>query len=1184
MKKKLLKILRIKLALVVVLLVFLFVAVQTPIFKRAIANNVIKKLGEMTYSKVEMNSYEGLIPISFDIYNLSFSQEGKTWLTIDRLSLNRTLIRFLYWKNRGIDVSLVHPSLIDLPNVPHKEDSGFPWPRLPFGRLSIHLNTTRVELAPKLTQKPLPLFNGSADLHIRKKGSIFHLASKLASKELPKVKVNFDARGFEKNNQIYLKLSLQDLQHELSEYLFKKELPGFAGEISLAGTPESMSAFLNPTKNGEGSFKGRIQGDFVPIDTASDLVEGFLDEESMHLSSQFYFEDQRGLSLNEFALEGPNVTLEGTGHLSRDYVFENTKLIGEITDLNFLSPWTQVQIEGQVSTQVELIGPYSDPKVSASYASEQLESGKYLAEKVSGTISLERNEDHFQGALSFKAQLNQAPCSISTDFSLFNSGQFALKDLNLDYGPNLITSSFFRTFEEGYRGLLEFNLQDLALFSPAVNYALQGSSSGTLSLDLDMSQENPLQRVDLTAQGGSFEVLKLTLSDYFFHGDGTLDLKDYTSFEGDLFFQNQAFVWDRYRLEEMQLALSPKDKTSPFQLQSQGSDSINSSGQLTYNQDHATLFVRTLEGNLQGEPYALQRSSTFEISKKELLFTPIDLKVGVGSLYFSLDSQKEKLEALAKNFPIETLSIFVPQIEMRGYVDLEGQFNHLSSKMQGTLKGSLSQLSIRNYHNMAPYKGQFNLELGKSVVKGSATFNGRNKDAGSLDFKVPLSMHFYPLKIEVNPAARAQMDLEYKGKVNPFFQMLLPQNHLLEGNAQVAFQLRGPLNHPVVQGEATLEQGHYENLFLGLVLKRITAKVQGKGDRLQLEYFNAEDELEGKVNAHGALSLNYNHKMPFQIDLQMNKGRLIQFDFLDATFDGDLYLKGNLERARLKGDLEIVQANITIPDRIGSGFPQLPVTYLYPQTGSCIQSNPKLLPSIPMDFDLHFNVEKTLTLKGRGLDTTWEGDFKILGDDLDPKFEGKLDNTEGSFVFAGKVLTLEEGLIQFDGHLLRGTRINLTGSTSVHNALITAFLKGPILGPKLTFRSDPPYSQTEILSLILFNEPVQKLTPFQAVALTHSLATLSGTYLGPDVVDKVRRGIGVDQLTFGSAIEQGGDYTTIQVGKYITRGVLITLNRPLSIGPSPFIITAHIKGGWQLQTYFDENELSKIFIQWKLSY
>ncbi len=1184
MKKKLLKILRIKLALVVVLLVFLFIVVQTPVFKRAIANNVIKKLSQITHSEVEMQSYEGLIPISFDIYNLSFSQEGETWLTIDRLSLNRTLIRFFFWKNRGIDVSLAHPNLIDLPNIPHQEDSGFPWPKLPFGRLSIHLNTYQVELAPKLTQKPLPQFNGWTDLHIKKKGSIFHLASKLESPELPKVKVHFDARGFEKNNQIYLKFGLKDLQHKLSEYLFKKELPGFGGEISLSGTPESMSAFLNPSKNGEGSFKGTIRGDFVPVDTATDLVEGFLDEESIHLFSDFYFEDQTGLSLNQFELEAPNVHLKGVGQLSRNYVFENTKLMGEISHLDFLSPWTHAQIEGQVETQVELAGPYLNPKITASYASSYLESGKYLAEKASGTISLERIEDQFQGALTFKAQLNQNPCSLTTDFSVFNSGLFALKDLNLEYGKNLITSSSLKTFEEGYLGQLEFNLEDLALFSPLVNYALQGSSYATLLLDLDMSQENPEQKVDLIAQGDSFEVLKLTLSEYFFHGEGALDLKDYTSFEGDLFFQNQAFVWDGYRLEEMQLALSPKNKTSPFKLQSQGEDSIISSGQLTYNQESATLFVRTLEGNLQGEPYALQRSSTFEISKEELLFTPIDLKVGVGSLYLSFNSQKEKLETRAEKFPIETLSIFFPQIDIKGYVDLEGQFNHLSSKMRGQVNGSLSQLSIKNYHNMAPYKGQFNLELGKNLLKGTATFNGRNKDAGSVDFKVPVSMHFYPFKIEVNRAARAHMDLEYNGKVNPFFQTLLPQNHLLEGNAKLAFQLKGPLDHPVVHGQATLEKGHYENLFLGLALNNISAKIQGKGDQLQLEYFNAEDELEGKVTAHGTLSLNYNHKMPYQIDLQMNKGRVIQFDFLDATFDGDLYLKGDLERALLKGDLEITQANITIPDRIGSGFPQLPVTYLYPQARSCIQSKPKLLPSIPMDFDLHFNVDSTLTLKGRGLDTTWNGDFEILGDDLNPKFEGMLHNTEGSFVFAGKVLTLEEGLIQFNGHLVRGTHINLTGSTSVHNALITAFLKGPILGPKLSFRSDPPYSQTEILSLILFNEPVQKLTPFQAVALTHSLATLGGTYLGPDIVDKVRKGIGVDQLTFGSSIEKGGDYTTIQVGKYITRNVLITLNRPLTTGTSPFVITAHIKGGWQLQTYFDEDELAKILIQWKLSY
>lgn len=1192
MRTKIYKILRIKITILLMVIVFCFIALQTPWLKRIIAYRVLEKLSIATQSKVEVKGYEGFIPLNFDFYELTFSQNKERWLTLDRLSLNRTLLRFFLWKNRAIDVSLIHPNLLQKPHltsdtqkIEHEEES-FQWPEFPFQQLSIHLECFQVEINPSLTTKVLPKFNAFNDLHIRKSGEILDLHSKLNSIELPGVEIHLSLEANRNKNNLALEVHFQDLNRKVTQYFTTQKIPEFNGEMKVSGSPESMISFFNPQKKSVGTFEGDIKGRFLPSQETSDFFAELLDEKNLVVSSHFKFEENSGLNFSSLSVEGANLNFKGEGILTPDFQFQETTLKGSIKRLKLTSYVMKQSVEGKLEIDAKLSGPFEHPKVTAFLKSPRLETDYLIAQKVNGNISIQKENFNFEGNLSLTCEMNQVNSSLNTQFSLSTLKDLSLEKFGFNYGPNLIETEHFKVLENGtlFDGNIGFNLRDLSHFSPFVKHTLDGNVEGYAKLDIDFAQPKRLQKLAVVLQGEHFLWTQLELKQYYLQVVGQIHELKIEDFEGNLIFKNQKMLWKHYDFLETELNLNPKNRVSPYSLQTSGNLSISSSGQIEKDEEKWNLFVRTLEGNALGQTYRLTQSCDLHFMKKNLSFSPINLKIGAGHLYLNLDSKEQSLQTQTEKFPIDFFSLFDPQFDLKGYLDLNGSLFDLSSSAQGDISGSFYQFSIGEYQNMSPFKGAFNFSFTKGSLEGKATFFERKSDEGMLELKLPLHFSFYPFRLKLNPQDSAFANLIYKGKVNPFIQMWLPQNHLLEGQTEIAFNLKGPLIKPSVHGYATLKHGYYENLYLGLVLKNITSKLEADGERVRLSHFIADDDFDGKVQAMGDVILNFKKHMPFKLDVDMSKGRVIQFDFLEAAFTGDLKLKGNLKGAELKGNLDVLEANITIPSYIGSGLPKLPVTYLYPRNQNCPSSLSPLTPFIPIYFDIHLNVANNVKLKGRGLDTVWEGKLDIRGNDKKPHFEGQLNNTEGSFAFAGQVLSLEKGHIQFDGDLLKNTQINLVGQTVIRNAKILAYLQGPLLGPKLSFTSNPPYSETEILSLILFNEPLPKLTPFQAVALTHSLSTLSGAYLGPDILDKVRRGIGVDQLTFGSAIAKGNKYDTIQVGKYITRNVLITLNRPLSVGTSPFVITAHIKGGIELQTYFDENELSKILIQWKLSY
>lgn len=1185
MKEKFYKFLRIKVTVIAIIVVFLFLAVQLPFVKRVIARQVINHLAKITESTVHVQSYDGLIPINFDFYQISFEQQGDTWLHIDQLRLNRTLLRFFIFKNRGIDITLIHPKLNRQPTIDTNTIDGINWPEFPVKKLSIKLSAYQIEIAPCIFQKNLPSLNLLCNFSFQQYGDFVQGQGKLNSPVLDNTELQTQFKGFKRLNTIALDMKIYDPKQNLTNELFNLNLPGLDGKIKIQGAPDALFAFFNPDLKTNNSFSGKFKSEVYPEDLKEDWIRNFTEGMPVLIASNFEFTNLKGLEFQSLSLDGENIDMSANGFLSRSYEFNQTRIEGVVKSTAFLKTLQDEKIEGRVYFNGELSGPLSTPQTKISFVSKSLSTPTLSAEKVKGELLSQIHPENLKGSLSLEASLNQNPFKLQTEYTFKDKDHFNFEKFALNFGQNNIESSFMANTSETYHGTLDVKLENLSLFSPFIGRAIHGSAFGTLSVKSGQRNLNLPQHVSVDIQGDYLQFGNLEMRGYNIQSEGVVVLKDLYTFDGQVDLSSQELIYDRYSFTNASLALSPHNQTSPYLLQTEGDITIQSRGQIIKNNEEVSLFVQTLSGQLMGEVYSLNESVDFTFTQKECRFTPITLNLGSGMTYLELDFKEEILTTKLEKFPVKVLSLVVPNFDIEGYLNIDGTFSHLNTKMEGELTGSAYQLTIGDKKGRLPYRSQFEFALKGDKLIGNANFYETYSDQGEMSFEVPMKLRFYPLLVRVDQQAPTKIDLEYKGDFNSFFQMLLPQNHLLEGNTQISLKLRGSLSKPSVQGEASIEKGYYENLYMGLVLKNLSTKLMGKGERLEIESLTAQDEDGGKVQAKGSISLNQKTHYPLQVHVNLQKGKIIQFDFLEAAFNGDFYLSGTLKKAKLEGDLDVTQANITIPNYFGSNLPKLNVTYLYPNEKNCLPNQNLASPSIPLTFDLRFNVKDTASLKGRGLDTNWSGSFDIKGTSQSPQFKGKLKNVEGSFVFAGRVLNLTEGIIQFDGDILEDTRINLDGTTNVHSTLINANLKGPILGPKLTFRSDPPYSQTEILSLILFNEPVQKLTPFQAVALTHSLSTLSGSYLGPDIVDKVRRGIGVDQLTFGSSIEQeGGDYTTIQVGKYITRNVLVTLNRPLTIGTSPFIITAHVRGGFQIQTYFDENEISKILIQWKLSY
>nr|AOO54610.1 hypothetical protein [uncultured bacterium] len=144
---------------------------------------------------------------------------------------------------------------------------------------------------------------------------------------------------------------------------------------------------------------------------------------------------------------------------------------------------------------------------------------------------------------------------------------------------------------------------------------------------------------------------------------------------------------------------------------------------------------------------------------------------------------------------------------------------------------------------------------------------------------------------------------------------------------------------------------------------------------------------------------------------------------------------------------------------------------------------------------------------------------------------------------------------------------------------VTVAMRGPLTSPQLTFHSNPQKPTSSIMALVLFNKDITEISHPEAIQLAATLVSLSDG-AGPDVLESIRKSLGVDRLNIAS--KPGTDEVAVQIGKYLTRGVMITLSQ--SATSSQVIVEVELPKGFVFQAETQEEEEGKFSLKWRKTY
>lgn len=209
--------------------------------------------------------------------------------------------------------------------------------------------------------------------------------------------------------------------------------------------------------------------------------------------------------------------------------------------------------------------------------------------------------------------------------------------------------------------------------------------------------------------------------------------------------------------------------------------------------------------------------------------------------------------------------------------------------------------------------------------------------------------------------------------------------------------------------------------------------------------------------------------------------------FAEATGEAKVAAKMTDDRKTLQLAVDVPRANIQIPDRstqvlqeldadptIATGIRgakgELDTSVVRKSRGGTGKQSATTAETLTTQVDIALG--DAVRLDGRGLDVKLEGraELEIA---KEPSVTGQIDVRGGTIEVQGRAFTIDHGTVTFPDPTdpSNPTVVAAAYWDAPDRTRVWAEFAGPLKRNQVSLRSDPPYSQTEILSVLLFGRP-----------------------------------------------------------------------------------------------------------------
>ena len=551
-----------------------------------------------------------------------------------------------------------------------------------------------------------------------------------------------------------------------------------------------------------------------------------------------------------------------------------------------------------------------------------------------------------------------------------------------------------------------------------------------------------------------------------------------------------------------------------------------------------------------------------------------------GKLNLDLKGNSSKINGTLKvsKFPLAIASNFLPAVFDQSFIS--GNVS-LSGSSQSPLLAS--KLEIYNTHLGGKGSIPPSLILSSHVENNKLSLNANieqeKRELASFKLEVPCNFLLSPFEFSILNKGSLNANFRTNKEINILTLIPLPVGHKLQGHLEGEIAVSGNIESLIVNGKMNLAKGEYKYQEYGVKLKDISGKIVARNNNISIQDFTAYDNYSNSLEVRGELFLKKD--LPFKLNVNTKKFSLINSPYLQGEMVGNLAVLGNNKKALAKGNFDLGPMEIKVPEHFSEDIPAINVIRTI-NSGKISYETKNKQPSYVLDLDVGLNAKQQVYVRGRGVNTLLAGNLTIAGNASNPNIFGELRSIRGRYQEFGKLLTVKEGILTFNGPISPSPYLNIVGATVVGDTEIRLILGGSIFTPDIRIESTPSLNQQDALSLLLFGKNPDSISPGQAIGLANGMRKLSGNGGGFDPVGLGRKILGVDDISIKEDDNTESSY--VGVGKYLTDKVYLEIEQGNETFGTKTKVEVELTPKISLEAITGEKGNSSFGINWRVNY
>lgn len=418
-----------------------------------------------------------------------------------------------------------------------------------------------------------------------------------------------------------------------------------------------------------------------------------------------------------------------------------------------------------------------------------------------------------------------------------------------------------------------------------------------------------------------------------------------------------------------------------------------------------------------------------------------------------------------------------------------------------------------------------------------------------------------PAAVDAHDKTRAGGVLDIQIASSPIelgvIQGFTPYVTNVTGTMQANVSLTGTGYDPHAEGAIEITGGAFQIPELGTSYTGLDTRIDLQPDVVTVREFKIRDSRGFPLTIGGTLAVHERAVGAVDINLESQDFEVIDNQIADLKLDSRLKLTGELSSPRLEGSVDVENATIHLAELLeritanpyateadaGSAGADEAARATPPSERPPAAEAPDLFDAIALDITVA--VPDNMVLRGNDLrpanapvdigdmNTTVGGTIrarKAPGAEL--QMIGDVNTVRGSYTFQGRRFEiLRDGRIRFDGGDELNPTIDIRARRIISGVETFVRVRGTAKQPELSFSSNPPLDQADILSLIVFNQPINELGEGQQVSLTERATALAGGYLATGLSRSISNALELDEFEIQAG--QGGFGPTLSVGEQV---------------------------------------------------